>query len=233
MIKIAVFGCGWGGELFADFLENELAIAEVVRLNDYSHAPYGKLAWVEICQLTEQAVKSAIGNVEVIVLASCAATVGAINYLREKYPEQKFVGMEPRMMDALGNFEPKRVMLVASASVRNSIGYKVEKERLALSAEVLELDCSRLVEYADQEEMTASRLKKELSEQGFKKNFNVTKQVDAVLVYESSLADMREAFEDIVGWQAVIVDGFKQVYRETCGVLGLLGLDGNVKQKLK
>ena len=53
MTKIAVFGCGWGGELFADYLEKELAIAEVVRLHDYPHAPYGTLTWLEICELTE------------------------------------------------------------------------------------------------------------------------------------------------------------------------------------
>ena len=233
MTKIAVFGCGWGGELFADYLEKELAIAEVVRLNDYPNAPYGALTWLEICELTERAVQPVIDEVEVIVLASCAATVGAINYLREKYPEQKFVGFEPRMMEILGNFEPKRVMLIASTPVQKSIGYKVERERLALSAEILEPDCLSWLRYADQEEMTPRRLRDSLKRQGFEKVFDVTKQLDAVIIYETSLADMKESFEQIVGWQAVVIDGFKQVYREVCGALGLKGLDGNVSRRLK
>ena len=233
MKKVAVFGCGWGGELFAEFLKRELAVVEVIKLNDYAHAPYGALSWLEICELTERAVRPAIGQAEVIVLASCAATVGAINYLREKYPEQKFVGFEPRMMEAFGRFEPKRVMMIASAPVRRSIGYKVERERLALSAEILEPDCLTWLKYADKEEMTELRLKRELERQGMERKMDVTKQVDAVIIYETSLADMKEAFERVVGWQAVVVDGFAQMKREVCAAAGLVGKDGNVLGKMK
>ena len=233
MKKIAVFGCGWGGELFANYLERDLTVVEVVRLNDYRHAPYGALSWLEICELTERAVRSAIGQAEVIVLASCAATVGAINYLREKYPEQKFVGFEPRMMEAFGRFEPKRVMMIASAPVRRSIGYKVERERLALSAEIVEPDCLAWLKYADQEEMTELRLRQGLERQGINREIDVAKQIDAVIIYETSLADMKEAFEKVVGWQAVVVDGFEQVKREVCAAAGLLGKDGNVKGKMR
>ena len=233
MIKIAVFGCGWGGELFAEYLEKDLVVVEVIRLHDYPHAPYGALSWLQICELTERAVKPAIGKVEVIVLASCAATVGAINFLREKYPEQRFIGFEPRMMEAFGRFEPKRVMLIASAPVRKSIGYKVEKERLSVSAEILEPDCLEWLRYADQEEMTELRLKKSLERQGIEKKMDVTKQIDAVIIYETSLADMKEAFEKVVGWQAMVVNGFEQVRREVCAAVGLLGMDGSVKNKMR
>ena len=233
MIKIAVFGCGWGGELFANYLEKELAIAEVVRLNDYPHAPYGALTWPEINGLVEQAIRPMIGAVDLIVIASCAATVAAINYLREKYPTQKFVGFEPRMADALGKFEPRRIMLIASTPVRKSIGYKVERERLALNAEIVEPDCLAWLEYADQEEMTGLRLKRGLLEQGIDMDMDLTRQIDAVIIYETSLADMKPEFEKIVGWQAVVIDGFKQIHREICGALRLIGLDGNESRRLK
>lgn len=228
MIKIAVFGCGWGGELFADYLEKELAIAEIIKINDYPNAPYGALAWPEICDLTERAVRSMIGQVDLIVLASCAATVGAINFLREKYPMQKFVGFEPRMIDEFGRIEPRKVMLLASPPIQKSIGYKVERERLALRAEIIEPNCLEWLKYADREEMTILRLKRGLAKQ---KMVDI-KQIDIIVIYETSLADMKEAFEEIVGWQVVVVDGFKQVYREICGALGLLGLDGNASKRL-
>ncbi len=37
--KVVVFDCGIGGELFADYIENELAIIDVVRVIDWRHSP--------------------------------------------------------------------------------------------------------------------------------------------------------------------------------------------------
>ena len=233
MIKVAVFGCGWGGELFADYLERELAVVEIIKINDYEHAPYGKWSFARICELTEAAVRSVIGSVDIVVLASCAATVGAIEYLRDKYPEQKFVGFEPRMVKGLGKINPRRIMLVASELVRKSLDYKVEREKLALFAEIIEPDCLEWLEYADKDEMTKLRLKRGLERQGIETAQEADKRVEAVIIYETSLADMKEAFEEVVGWQAIVVDGFRQAYREVCGALKLVGLDSNVSRRLK
>ena len=109
----------------------------------------------------------------------------------------------------------------------------MEKERLSVSAEILEPDCLEWLRYADQEEMTELRLKKSLERQGIEKKMDVTKQIDAVIIYETSLADMKEAFEKVVGWQAMVINGFEQVRREVCAAVGLLGMDGSVKNKMR
>ncbi len=43
MLRIVVFfDSGWGGELVARYLEQELEIVEVIRVIDWGHAPYSE-----------------------------------------------------------------------------------------------------------------------------------------------------------------------------------------------
>lgn len=92
MLKVVVFDSGWGGELVADFLMEELITVEVVRAIDWTHAPYCGKSVDEICALADAALMRHIGVVDVIVLGGYAVSL-ALNFLREKYPGQKFVGM--------------------------------------------------------------------------------------------------------------------------------------------
>ena len=38
MLKIVVFDSGYGGELFADYLENELPVTDIIRVVDWRNA---------------------------------------------------------------------------------------------------------------------------------------------------------------------------------------------------
>ena len=92
MLKIVVFDSGWGGELVADFLMRELTTVEVVRAIDWVGAPYCGKSVEGIYELVDVNLQRFIGNVDLIVLGGYAASL-ALGYLREKYPQQKFVGM--------------------------------------------------------------------------------------------------------------------------------------------
>lgn len=92
MLKVVVFDSGWGGELVADFLMDELTTVEVVRAIDWTHAPYCGKSVDEICALADAALQRHIGEADVIVLGGYAVSL-ALDFLCEKYPWQKFVGM--------------------------------------------------------------------------------------------------------------------------------------------
>lgn len=92
MLKVVVFDSGWGGELVADFLMEELTTVEVVRAIDWTRAPYCGKSVEEICELAEATLKRHIGEADVIVLGGYAVSL-ALDFLHEKYPRQKFVGM--------------------------------------------------------------------------------------------------------------------------------------------
>lgn len=92
MLKVVVFDSGWGGELVADFLMEELTTVEVVRAIDWAHAPYCGKGVDEICALAEAVLTRHVGKADVIVLGGYAVSL-ALGFLCEKYPQQKFVGM--------------------------------------------------------------------------------------------------------------------------------------------
>ena len=56
MLKIVVFDGGWGGELVADYLAEELQTIEIERVIDWKHAPYDNKTISEmISKLSETA----------------------------------------------------------------------------------------------------------------------------------------------------------------------------------
>ncbi len=92
MLKIVVFDSGWGGELVADFLMGELTTVEIVRVIDWAEAPYCGKSISEICGLADMALRRYVGEADLIVLGGYAVSL-ALDFLQEKYPWQKFVGM--------------------------------------------------------------------------------------------------------------------------------------------
>lgn len=92
MLKIAVFDGGWGGEVVATFLAKELQTVEIIRAIDWKHAPYEGKTANEICQLAEQYLAPHIGKVDLVVIAGYMSAM-ALDYLKHRYPQQKFVSV--------------------------------------------------------------------------------------------------------------------------------------------
>ena len=231
MHKVLVFGDGWGGELFARRLKENLAVVEVERVIDWRHAPYGRKNWEEVARLTERAIRPYIDEVDSIILASYEATVAVIDQLRDKYPEQNFVGFEPRMMELLpadsAQSKTRRLMLAGSEAVRRSIGYKVERSRLSVRYEIVEVDSSSWSELINRDELTAEALRTDLARQGITNlGYATEHRLDAILLYSTELAEQRELMEEVLGWQIYVVSDFERMINEIAVVLGLKGIRG-------
>ncbi len=93
MLRIVVFDSGWGGELVARYLEQELEIVEVIRVIDWGHAPYSEKTEMEICNLAMEQLRLYMGKVDLVVLAGYTVSL-AKDFLQKQYPSQKIVGMD-------------------------------------------------------------------------------------------------------------------------------------------
>lgn len=93
MLKIVVCDSGWGGELVADFLSEELGMVEIVRVIDWAHAPYHTKDRAMIERLVEAALTRYLDQVDLIVLGGYGTSL-ALDYLCQKYPKQHFVSMD-------------------------------------------------------------------------------------------------------------------------------------------
>lgn len=93
MLRIVVFDSGWGGELVARYLEQELEVVEVIRVIDWGHAPYSGRTESEICNLVIEQLTPYIDQVDLIVLGGYTVSL-AKNFLQRQFPNQRIVGMD-------------------------------------------------------------------------------------------------------------------------------------------
>lgn len=218
MLKVVVFDSGWGGEMFADYLEERVPVVEVTRVIDWRKAPYSKCVPTDICFMTERALRPYIGEVDVIVLASYAVTVAALAYLRWRYPDQKFVGFEMRLSEyVVGQESIKNVMVLAAGVVEDSISFEREMFEMKHLI-VVHPTCLNWIQKVDDGEMDEKALRKELGE-------FTNLRVDAILLYSTGFVDIKPILEKIykVG---VVIDDFERVVQWTCTALRLRGGDG-------
>lgn len=98
MLKVVVFDSGYGGELFADYLQENLPILQVVRVIDWRNSSIINTKYKEARKITESALLPYINKVDLIIFANHLLSVTSLKYFKRKYPYQKFIGIEfPRL----------------------------------------------------------------------------------------------------------------------------------------
>ena len=98
---IGIFDSGLGGISVWQALYDALPFESLIYLGDGLRCPYGSRSEEEVRAFTEEAVERLLAEgCKMIVVACNTATAVAIKYLREKYPDIPFVGLEPAVKPA-------------------------------------------------------------------------------------------------------------------------------------
>lgn len=98
---IGIFDSGLGGISVWQALYDALPHESLMYLGDGARCPYGSRSREEVLQFTCEAVERLLSEgCKMIVVACNTATAVAIKYLREKYPNVPFVGLEPAVKPA-------------------------------------------------------------------------------------------------------------------------------------
>lgn len=140
---IGVFDSGIGGEAIAHSLTQAFPDATVHTVNDRAHLPYGLRPAQEVISLTDVAIQPLLAaHCDVIVIACNTATAAAIETLRERYPDQPFIGLEPMVKPAAQLTENGVIAVCATPTTLASGRYLQLKQRFASDITVIEPDCS-------------------------------------------------------------------------------------------
>lgn len=149
-MKLGVFDSGIGGKAVAKSLERSFPDAEIIRVDDHENVPYGDKSQQEIQKLTDNAIQPLLSSgCDIIILACNSATAAAIEFLRQKYPAQVFIGLEPMIKPAVELTRSGIIAVCATPSTLKSSRYHRLKEKFASDTTILEPDCSqwaRLIE---------------------------------------------------------------------------------------
>lgn len=143
MIKIGVFDSGVGGVRFAKELQLAHPEFKITVVHDKKHVPYGDKEPEQIQEFTAKAIEPLLGY-DVIVIACNTATAYAIDYLREQYPNQKFVGFEPAIKTASKYSRTRKIAVLATPATLKSPRYHELKSPFFGSLEIFEPNVSSL-----------------------------------------------------------------------------------------
>lgn len=218
MLKIVVFDPGWGGELIGDFIEEELPV-EVIRIIDFKHAPYADKSRAEILQLTDEAVRPWVNEVDVIVLASSEVALLTQEYLEQKYPEQKFVSYGRGLDELIGKID--KALILTTKGARKTKKYQEMKAGCQGSL-LVEPDCDKWEELVDDGMMTDEIIKDTV--RGF--------EGGTIVIHCAGFLDVEDNLKRIFRWRADVINFKKVMMRDLCAALELQGKDGRIRKEV-
>ena len=163
-MKIGVFDSGIGGKSVAEVIERSLPAAEVIYVCDSMHVPYSDRPQAEIIELTDRAIQPLLeADCDIIVIACNTATAAAIEFLRSKYPKDKFIGLEPMVKPAAERTKSGKIVVCATPYTLSSERYQRLKQTYATDVLVYEPDCSRWAQLIEEDAISATEIEQALA----------------------------------------------------------------------
>lgn len=161
-MRIGVFDSGIGGKAIAKTLHKNLnKDIEIIIVDDHKNLPYGDKTPNEVINLTDAAIQPLLNsNCQIIIIACNTATALAIDTLRLKYPNQKFIGIEPMIKTASILTKSKIIAVCATPATLNSDKYKRLVMNFGSKLEIIQPDCSNWAKMIEDNQINHHQIEK-------------------------------------------------------------------------
>ena len=158
---VGFFDSGIGGRCILEAFQRICPEVKTVYIADSRHCPYGNRPSEEIVRLSEASVRKLLKRgCKVIVVACNTATAAAIDYLRAKYPQIPFVGIEPAIKPAAMRSRSGVVGVLATAGTFNGRLYNETKTRFAKNVTVIAAVADEFVQLVERGETAGAKVEK-------------------------------------------------------------------------
>lgn len=148
---IGVFDSGVGGLSVLRTMRTLMPEEPVVYFGDQGHVPYGPRPLEQVRMFSEGITRFLLSqNAKLIVVACNTASAAALHYLRDRFPEVSFVGMEPAVKPAAEITQSGVVGVLATPATFQGALYASVVDRFANGVEVLQHTCPGLVGLIEQ-----------------------------------------------------------------------------------
>lgn len=158
-LPIAVFDSGIGGVSVLKELISVLPNENFIYFGDTANAPYGVKSVEKVRELTfsvyERLKKEGI---KAFVIACNTATSAAVALLREKYPNDIIIGVEPALKPAVRCREHPTVAVLATPLTLKEEKFALLLDRFENEAKVIPFACPGLVEFVERGEFSGENL---------------------------------------------------------------------------
>ena len=229
MTNIGVFDSGVGGLWILKHLKAELPGYNYVFFGDQAHVPYGKRGMQEIKSFSEGITKFLISrNCKVIVIACNAASAASLKYLRAKFPEVIFVGMEPAIKKAVEVTDTKKVGVLATPATFQGELYNSIVERFAHDVSIFKDTCEGLVGQIEKGDLDGKGTR-EILEKALKPM--IEKNIDTVVLGCTHYPFVIPMIKEIVGSSVNVIDPTGAIVRQVTRVLDENKLQSESREK--
>ena len=220
---IGVFDSGFGGLSVWCALRSALPNESLIYLGDGKNCPYGERTREEICGFSDEAVVRLLDKgCKLIVVACNTATAMAIGYLREKYGDIQFVGLEPAVKPACQTTRSGVVGVLATARSLEGDLFRRTASKFAGECEILTAVGEGFVEAVenDAEETPETEILVRNVLQPM-----IDRGADRIVLGCTHYPFLRGVMERVVGGREVLIlDSGAAVARRTGQLLDMYGL---------
>ena len=219
---IGIFDSGVGGLSVLRAIRKQMPEESVIYFGDQGHIPYGLRPMEQIRDFSEAITKFLLlQNAKIIVVACNTASAAALKYLREKYPDVSFVGMEPAVKPASEHTQTGKVGVLATPATFQGALYASVVERFANGVELLQDTCPGLVQEVERGNLSGEEPHRILNEALIPM---LEKNIDTVVLGCTHYPFVIPLIEEIVGENVRVIDPAPAVAKQARRVLETNGL---------
>jgi glutamate racemase len=158
---------------------------------------------------------------KIVVVACNAASAAALKYLRAKFPEVQFVGMEPAVKPAAEHTHTGKVGVLATPATFQGALYASVAERFANGVELFKSTCPGLVQQIEQGKLNGAETRKILEDALLPM---LEENIDTVVLGCTHYPFVIPLIRQIVGESVRVIDPAPAVARQTGRLLDAKGL---------
>ncbi len=224
MINIGVFDSGVGGLWILKHLQAKLPDYNYIFFADQGHVPYGLRSMDEI-QLFSKVITNFLinKNCKVIVIACNTASAASLLYLRQKFPEILFVGMEPAIKPAIEITHTGKIGVLATPATFQGELYSSVVERFAKDVEIFKDTCPGLVEQIENGNTDTTETKNILNKAILPM---LEKNIDTIVLGCTHYPFVIPKIKEIVGEGVNVIDPTSAIVRRVTQILNENNLSG-------
>jgi glutamate racemase len=222
---IGIFDSGVGGLSVLQAIRAQMPEESAIYFGDQGHIPYGPRPMEQIRDFSEAITNFLLErNAKIIVVACNTASAAALKYLRERFPNVQFVGMEPAVKPAAETTQTGKVGVLATPATFQGALYASVVERFANGVELFQNTCNGLVQQIEQGNLNGGETRRILEDA---LHPMLEQDIDTVVLGCTHYPFVIPLIEEIVGERVRVIDPAPSVAKQTKRLLEAGGMKNN------
>ena len=219
---IGIFDSGVGGISVLRAIREQMPEENVIYVGDQGHIPYGPRPMEQIRAFSEAITNFLLARQARIVVVACnTASAAALTYLREKFPQVPFVGMEPAVKPAAEQTLTGKVGVLATPATFQGALYASVVERFANGVELFQNTCNGLVQEIERGNLAGDETRRILEDALLPMLDN---KIDTVVLGCTHYPFVIPLIQQIVGENVRVIDPAPSVARQVRRLLEAGGM---------